>query len=538
MSRREYEKISIQEMIYLASFLILFGARAVGLYEGQLLYNITLVLGLLMWGVKILVTEHSVLEYIIIGSLILLTLVVYKNTGEKGILLYFTMMLGMKNVSVKRVFKCGFGILFISYLVLIISSLLGINNEIMYIQRRGDWGDVFRHALGYPHPNTLHSTYVVLVVLIMYLIGKQTWKRLLLMSVILFGGSYYIYLYSGSRNGLLTTGIYLTVNFWFQIRKNISIIEKIAVYALYPACIVFSTIGPLVIKGKLFNIIDGILSTRWSLSIYYLENEPITLLGSRFKEPPSIHHMIDSSFLYSFLQLGVIPFIIITFLFLWKIHDSLKKESRTELAIIVSFCIMGIFDPFLFNLSYKNFVFLFIGEMLYDYLQKGEKRVPQLMKYPINILKIGNRTIKYPKVNVVEIKYTGKEMAYGIGVFILTAVCSITLYTSFTEMQDIMYVNKIIWDDNYRRNLTQSWEGQGEEVYFTNEEVKKLKSQGVIVVRYENVNEPMYKIVGDAPRMEYKRNVASVGFWSGVLVVSVYWLYKQRSKKNEIDCEE
>ena len=72
MSKKEYGNISIQEILYLLSFLFLFGARAVGLYEGMLLYNITLVLGLLAWGVKILMTEHSVLEYAIIGFLILL----------------------------------------------------------------------------------------------------------------------------------------------------------------------------------------------------------------------------------------------------------------------------------------------------------------------------------------------------------------------------------------------------------------------------------------------------------------------------------
>lgn len=528
MNKREYDTISMQEILYLVSFLFLFGARAIGLYEGMFLYNITLVLGLLAWGIKILMTEHSILEYVVIGALVLLALIVYKNTGEKGILLYFTMMLGMKNVSVKRVFKCGFGILGVSYVTLIISSLLGINHEIMYIQHRSGWGDVFRRTLGYSHPNTLHSTYVILIVLIMYLVGKQNWKKLLSISAVLFGVSYYIYLYSGSRTGLLTTGIYLFVNFWFQTRKNISIVEKMGIYILYPACLVFSIMGPIVIKGKLFEIIDKILNKRWYLSIYYLKNEPITWLGTRFKEPPEIHYMIDSSFLYSFLQLGIVAFVIITFLYLCVIHSSIKKDARAELAIIVSFCIMGISDPFLFNLSYKNLIFLFIGEMIFQNLSVIHSKMPEVLKYSIQILKVGNKTVTYPKIYIGDKKWNRKDILQSICLYIIAFVCSIAVYSSVVEVPKAMYVSKEIWEDNVRRKFSQSWEGQGEEVYFTKDDIKQVKAKGELVVHYADETEPMYKVIGDAPRMEYKRNAVSVGVWSGVLALGLWQILKRR----------
>lgn len=528
MNQKECGAITVQEIIYLLSFLFLFGARAIGLYEGMLLYNITLVLGLLSWGIKILMTEHSVLEYMVVGALVLLTLVVYKNTGEKGLLLFFTMMLGMKNVSVRRVFKCGLCILGVSYVVLVLSSIMGIKNEIMYIEYRSGWGDVFRHALGYAHPNTLHCTYVILVMLVMYLVGRQNWKRLLSISIVMFLGSCYIYYYSGSRTGLLTTGIYLAINFWFQTRKNISITEKMAVYALYPACLLFSIMGPLVIKGKAFDIINKVLNNRWILSVYYLGNEPITWLGIRFKEPPIASYTIDNSFLYSFLQLGIIPFCVVTFLFLWVIHDSIKREARAELAIIISFCIMGISEPLLFNLSYKNLVFLFIGKLIWTYMEKITDEIPEILKYPIHILKIGNRLITYPRVVVENTKWNKQEITQYILGVVVAMLGSIVLYMSFTECPDTMYVNKFIWEDNVRRHLKQSWEGQGEEVYLTKEEVEQIKDNGELVVRYENEKKPMYKVIGDAPRMEYKRNVASVGLWSGVLTLVVLILIKKR----------
>lgn len=537
MREKEYGVISIQEIVYLVSFLILFGARAVGLYEGQLLYNIALVLGLLTWGIKILLTEHSLLEYIMIGFLVLLTLIIYKNTGEKGILLYFTMMLGMKNVSVKRVFKCGLGILSVSYVILVTLSLLGIHSEIMYIQSRSGWGNVFRHALGYPHPNTLHSTYVVLVALILYLVGKQSWKKLLSISLGLFFVSCYIYLYSGSRTGLLSTGIYLLINFWFQMRKEISFIEKCLIYLLYPACIIFSTIGPFVIKGKLYEIINKALSERWMLSVYYLENEPITLFGTRFKEAPTIHYMIDSSYLYSFLQLGVVAFCIITFMYICVVHKSVKDNARSELVLIVSFCIMGISDPFLFNLSYKNLAFIFIGKMVYDYLQEIDNRFPKLMKSSIQVLKIGNKRLKFQKIiiknkNLPQIKWT-----HTVCVFVISVVMSTIFYMSVSNEPNAMYVSKTIWDDNWRRCLAPLWEMQVEEIFLTMEEVQELERIGELIYDYQNEGEPMYMIPGEPPRMEYIRNVASIGFWSGIFAAVFFWIFKytMRRKSNGIE---
>ncbi|MBR5597729.1 MAG: hypothetical protein IKW30_10030 [Lachnospiraceae bacterium] len=527
MKKNIYDIISIQEIIYLLSFLILFGARAVGLYEGKLLYNIALVLGILTWGIKILVTEHSVLEYVIICLLTLLALVIYKNTGEKGILLYFTMMLGMKNVSVRNVFKVGCGILSISYLLLVFSSILGINNEIMYIQHRNGWGDVFRHSLGYPHPNTLHNTYVILVVLIMYLVGKQNWKKLMMISVVMFIGSYYIYLYSGSRTGLLTTGLYLFVNFWLQNRKKIFFIEKIFIYALYPSCLIFSIIGPLLVKGRLFDLIDKILNTRWRLSTYYLQNEPISLFGVRFKEPPTIHVMIDSSFLYSFLQLGLVAFVIITFLFVCIIHKCIKLDARTELAIIISFCIMGISDPFMFNLSHKNFIFLFIGKMIYDYTTSIEVKKLPIMGRKIQMFKCGNKMISYPKITIKSKVWKKKDCLIGSFVFAFAIIASVCIYVINTEPPMAMYVNKVIWDDNIRRGFLQKLEGQGEEDFFTKEEVKELKDKGIIIIQYENEETPMCKVIGDAPQMEYKRNIVSVGFWSGILALVMWIIVKK-----------
>lgn len=393
MNKTDNNTIQLSELIYLAYFTVMFGARAIGLYEGMLPYNMMLVAGMLLFLLKIAMTRHTFGEYLLIGVLLFISLIVYYNTGEKGLLLYFTMMLGMKNVSLKRVMKWAAAILSISFTVLIFLSVFGLKQDITYLHDRAGFGQVLRHSLGYPYPNTLFTTYIVLMVLIMYVLGKQTKKQLIVTSMLMFLGAVYIYLYSCSNTGLIVATFYLLANLWLQLRNRLSMVEKLVLLIAYPGCALLSIVGPLVTSGRLFQIMDKVLHNRWAYSYYYLTTEPVTLFGTRFGETPNDNYMIDSSFLYSFLQIGVIPFLIVTTLMVGMIVCYVKKDKRIELAMIISFCILGLSDPFFFNLSYKNLMFLFVGELLYFQTSKPYWFHKGLLAKEICILRCGERRI-------------------------------------------------------------------------------------------------------------------------------------------------
>lgn len=393
MNKTENNTIQLSELIYLAYFTVMFGARAIGLYEGMLPYNMMLVAGMLLFLLKIAMTRHTFGEYLLIGVLLFISLIVYYNTGEKGLLLYFTMMLGMKNVSLKRVMKWAAAILSISFTVLVFLSVFGLKQDITYLHDRAGFGQVLRHSLGYPYPNTLFTTYIVLMVLIMYVLGKQTKKQLIVTSTLMFLGAVYIYLYSCSNTGLIVATFYLLANLWLQLRNRLSMVEKLVLLIAYPGCALLSIVGPLVTSGRLFQIMDRVLHNRWAYSYYYLTTEPVTLFGTRFGETPNDNYMIDSSFLYSFLQIGVIPFLIVTTLMVGMIVCYVKRDKRIELAMIISFCVLGLSDPFFFNLSYKNLMFLFVGELLYFQTSKPYWFHKGLLAKEICILRCGERKI-------------------------------------------------------------------------------------------------------------------------------------------------
>lgn len=380
--------IALPELAYLIYFTILFGAKAIGLYEGRLDYNILLVLGLSMFLVKVAVTEHSILEYVIMAVLLGISLLVYYNTGEKGLLLYFTMMLGMKAVSLRKVMKCAAIVLGSAFFILVLLTSFGFMQDIVYVHNRRFFGEVIRHSLGYPYPNTLFTTYIVLMVLVMYLLGEQKIQDLVKVSALFLIGSVFMYLYSCSNTGLIVSVFFLLLNFYFQCKKRFLLIDKIAAIMTYPLCLVISIICPLILKGKAFRVLDKILHNRVNYSHYYLTNEPVTLFGVRFATPPNDNYMIDSSFLYSFLQIGVIPFIIVTVLMMGMIVYYVKNEKKMETTIIMSFCLLGLSDPFFFNLSYKNLLFLFIGDLFFKWLEKYQQDKEDLWAIKFNILDV------------------------------------------------------------------------------------------------------------------------------------------------------
>ena len=481
------KEISIAELIYCLYFTVMFGARAIGLYEGMLIYNLSLVIGMLLFIVKVATTEHTVLEYCFMGLLLLISVIVYYNTGEKGLLLYFTMMLGLKGVSVRRVFKLGTVILSVSFTTLVLLTITGLKEEIVYLTGRAGFGSVIRHSLGYPYPNTLFTTYIVLIVLIMYMLGKQSKKNLLLTTLFMFIGAVYIFIYSCSNTGIIVSVFYLLVNLYFQFRKDFSRLEKIGVQLMYPLCLVYSIIGPLAIKGEAFQWLDKVLHNRMAYPLYYLTNEPVTLLGVRFGETPSTNLSIDSSFLYSFLQLGIIPFIIVTLLYLGMIHDYVKREMKTETAIIVSFCLLGLSDPFLFNLSYKNLMFLFAGEYIYRKLQALESRNLGILNKKYQCLSIGNKLLSYDTA----IYNWCSEKLRRIGKFVSENGITITCSYIVSALIIVLITAKFTYAANIagRIDVPDEW--------------------------------------------EYVRNVLSLGFWGGILIAAAFCICYRKRNRND-----
>jgi len=511
----------IGEGIYLLYFALMVGARAAGLYEGMTLYNISLVIGMLLFACKMIVTKHSAKEYLITGAFMLLATIVYMHTGEKGLLVCFTMMLGMKCVSVQNVIKTGAVVAGMIIMSKVFLGVFGLVHEIYYPQERDGVGLMFRHALGYAHPNTLHMNVLMLSMMVMYLI--TTWLMsvryeacddilslniktrndsaiMFVASLLVLCFNIYIFQYSGSRTGLLACVAYLIVNMWLYFIAQIGLFEKIISFAAFPIVSFIAIVLPFILKGKLFDFVNmTIFTTRFSIAKYFWEHNSISLFGIRLNNPDEAMatYGIDMAQLYLFLQLGLVAFVVIAVLTIWFVYQAIKKERKAELAVLMGMLFLGIWEPLLYNLGFKNFVYVFMGTMIYECLEKADS------------------TLKATSVTEARkrIMIDTKKIAVCAAISIVIGIIASAIYLAATNPPSALYGD---------REKDESGNSFGMEAdYLDDQEIDQLKSDGDIIIGYTDAETPMYKYDETIAEMEYQKRTLSTGVWSGILVFGI-----------------
>ena len=185
--------IQFSELLYLFFWGLMLFAKGIGLYDGQTFYKIFLVAAFLCITVKMCITEYSLKEWAVILLLLAWSIVVYRVSGEKGVLICTVTIVAIKNVSVKRVFQVGLGVWAVAMGGRFLLSLMLIESVETAVQTKNITGAVLRYFMGYPHPNVLHISYLVLTALVIYCVKETySWKHFWWLTV----GNLFLFFYS------------------------------------------------------------------------------------------------------------------------------------------------------------------------------------------------------------------------------------------------------------------------------------------------------------------------------------------------------
>ena len=125
MKKQPDRALTIQEFFYCLFFSLLFFAKGIGLYDGQSLFKVFLIAALACFCMKMLMTDYTVKELVILLTLLAVVLLSYFRTKEKGILFTFAIAAGLKNVSVKRIFQTALAVWCVSYIPTVLLTTLG-----------------------------------------------------------------------------------------------------------------------------------------------------------------------------------------------------------------------------------------------------------------------------------------------------------------------------------------------------------------------------------------------------------------------------
>lgn len=361
------KQVSTEELLFYIFLLFTMGAKGIGLTGGQRVFTLCQLIAYACIAVKIAVTEYNVKEWFVNLGLVILALLIGRSSGETAALAAALMIIGMKNISLEKAMKAALAIWGSTFLLSAFAGVLGLNDGVVVVHEKLGLGPIIRYSLGYTHPNVLHVTYFMIVMLVLYVFplkGKKLWAA----AGLFFIGNIYIFLYSISYTGIIIVTAFLCMRLYTDARGTLSKTEKILIELAAPFCMLFPIAGPFLIRGKAFDIINKLLSTRFALVHYFFTEFRVSLFGTVTVTPADAHLTLDSSFAYLLMYYGIPAFILMIAAYLAVNHKYIKENRWREASIMTCTALAGVTEQFLYNLSFKNITFFCIGDYLFNVL--------------------------------------------------------------------------------------------------------------------------------------------------------------------------
>lgn len=377
------KKISISELSYYIFFGLLLFAKGIGLYDGQKIFYVFLLTALLFWFVKMITTSYSLPEFAVIAFLGVLGALNWRISEDKSALITILVIVGLKNIPIKRLFKLSLVIWTISFFGTITAYILGLHSTFLMVQDKlgGFW---LRDSLGQTHPNVLHVCYLVLLCLWFIVYGFKG-KKLIVASALALVGSVIVYLFSWSNTGFLMVLAFLAAVIYFEFRTKISVVEKIGIFALAPLFVCISLILPAFVKDgtKAHDILYKLTNTRSYLTRLAYESVSIKPLGVKFTNMPKAFSL-DCSFAYGLYYWGLILLAVSLLGIFFMTIYLFKKKRYIELSMVLAFMFGGMTEQFLYNFSFKNFIWVLLGEYMFVVLEMMNEKLSK--KYTIKMI--------------------------------------------------------------------------------------------------------------------------------------------------------
>ena len=364
---KQYEKtVNTPEALYDGFFILLSLAKGLGFYEGQKFFILLVAPALLLGFIKIVFTPYTKRQAIFQSLFLGLTAVVYWQSHQIAVLFVAFTVLGMKGISVKKVFHIGLWVWSACAVALSVFSFLRLEHTIYRVHAKMGLGHIFRWSLGFTHPNILHITYLMLCALIIYeLQERYGWKQCLLLML----GNLLVFFYSVSYTGFGIVTVLLAGCLYVRVRPEFCIVEKILANLVLPVCLVLSYVLPFYLYDSPFSgkvqKLNFMLNTRIWLAEQFLRSDYRSLFGADVSKVVSSAMTMDNSYVWCYINYGLIPTVIILFGYFGLLFYDTHKQRTRELVILICFLAAGWTEQLLFNTSFKNITLLFLGELLF-----------------------------------------------------------------------------------------------------------------------------------------------------------------------------
>lgn len=527
------ESISINEIMFIIFYSTMLLVKGFGLYEGQWPFDVALVIAFVFFLLHLFMTRYSTKSFVVSMLLLSIGIITGIHSNEYGAMLNIMVIVGMNGVSSKKIVHLAAYLWSLVFVLQCFLTCSGIRtNQIFRIHRKfGTY--VVRWSMGFTHPNVFHISYFVLICLL-YLCINPNRGKIIKFALITMLGNVLVFLYSFSITGLLIVTFFLIICIVMKYNCDLSNqIARIFVIAFPSCCALFSVIGPIVITGKAFKVINDLLSTRFALSRYFLTTQKIGLWGTSSFNTPDTSYTIDSSYVYALMHYGIIYFMLFIGLITMCIYYLLKRRYYDEICVFIGCCLAGVTEPFLNNTSFKGIIFIFIGEMVYSYLNTkndvNSERYVRWLTSCFIIMKIGDFRVRdyfdvVQKKAIEAIMYLRKNNKKILLVVLSCGLIGCIFYGSTVIRPQRICASP--WDCDIK-------EGAEATKYVFYDTVKN--DENVWVLSNRDLSGKLYFFDGFTVSFEYGRRMAGVGFCWAIVSVCVQLVFRKRTG-DKVEC--
>ena len=497
--RLDTGKLTTEEIVFFAFFIILSVTKGLGFYEWQKMFILLIIPAFFFGLLKILISSYTKRQRMLVIILLLITAIVCYESGEVGILFVMFTILGMKNISVDKALRLGLRVWTICTVLLSAISYFMIEHTVYRVDKKLGLGYIFRWSLGFTHPNTLHSTYFAMCAYIIYNLRERFgFKHFILLML----GNILVAFYSVSYTGFALVTILLAGGIYITLRPKFNIFEKIIVNLVLPFFLCISFVLPLMFYHSIeIQRLDRLLNTRIYWANAYLQPKCMSLFGVRMSYLSQIYSYlsVDNSYIWALVHYGVIPFTLFMLAYFVLIFDYSRRQKTKELMLIVCFLGVGYMEPLLFNTSFKNITLLFLGELLFRQTEDAEEHclIPALRSKTETIsalvcAKIPERIWQLNRIPIW-IKEAWKDRRKTITAGIITGALLGAAIFGICYSRPKGYVvprQKITWEDK---------------TYITLNSKDDPEYEGYKVLNYVDDETPMKLVDGNVVTLEWAR---------------------------------
>lgn len=355
------------EIFFLIYIAILSVFKGLGINADNKIYVVSFGIGCLLLGIKILNYKFSKKEIIMMILLLAIGVLDFCIGKTATFLLTAITILGLKNVDIKKAIKVILIVRIITFLIIVISSIVGLipqNNVEFY--RDGKF--ITRYSLGYPYPNTLQISFSIIVALTVYVFWNNIKFLHIIIAELL---NIVLYFLTYSRTGFIITTFLLV--FVLILKKN-SIMRKSILYIgknLY--CFLFIlTIVCAVSYGKLnfLDTMNEVLTGRIEYMNKLITEHPIPIIGS---DEYNYYVNIDNGYISLLYEGGLLAFILMSYLIIKLSNRLYIQKKYPEMLLLIFFLITAFTESFFMSAS-MNISLLFIGMIVFEGENKRNDR--------------------------------------------------------------------------------------------------------------------------------------------------------------------